>query len=224
MKLSTSPAGPRVPSEGRINQKRRTRQALMEAALALSESGSRPTLPEVAEKALVSRATAYRYFPSVEALVHEAYLEHVVRSMEQAFVTSDDPIEAIGAAAEAVNRLLLQDEVGTHVIQRSFMQVWLDNAEDARPPRAGRRMKFIEPVLEKLSEQLDPAARARLRIALTLTIGVEAVLSMRDVAGASVDEAIEAGRWAARALVAQAISEAPTRKRALRGAAARQAR
>jgi AcrR family transcriptional regulator len=224
MRPSTAPAKREAPSEGRVNQKRRTRQALMEAALALSESGHRPTLPEVAEKALVSRATAYRYFPSVEALVHEAYLEHVVRSMEQTFVPSEDPVESIGAAAEAVNRLLLQDEVGMHVIERAFMQVWLDNAEDARPPRAGRRMKFIEPVLGKLADRLDRDALARLRTALTLAIGVEAVISMRDVGGASVEEAVEAGTWAARALVAQAIAEASTRDRGRRTKAVRQGR
>jgi AcrR family transcriptional regulator len=224
MKSSTVPVKREGPSEGRINQKRRTRQALMEAALALSESGHRPTLPEVAEKALVSRATAYRYFPSVEALVHEAYLEHVVRAMEQTFVLSEDPVESIGAAAEAVNRLLLQDEVGTHVIERAFMQVWLDNAEDARPPRAGRRMKFIDSALEKLAGRLDRDALARLRTALTLVIGVEAVISMRDVGGAGVEEAIEASRWAARAMVAQAIAEASNRNRDRRGRAAPRAR
>lgn len=132
-----------------------------------------------------------------------------------------EPLEAVGAAAEAVNRLLLQDEVGVHNIERAFMQVWLDNAEDARPPRAGRRMKFIEQVLEKLADRLDHDARARLRTALTLAIGVEAVISMRDVGGASVEEAIEAGRWAARALVAQALAEAATRNRARGGNTAR---
>lgn len=210
MSLSTPPA-PSARDEvasGRINQKRRTRQALLDAALALSESGVEPSLQNVAERALISRATAYRYFTSIEALLHEAYLERFVRTIEASAVAGEDPVDTIGRAAESVNRLLLQDEVGMHVIERSFMQVWLDNPADARPPRAARRMKFIEAVLAKLVDRLDAPARRRLRTALTLVMGVEAVLSMRDVGGASVEEAVDAGTWAARALVQQALHEA----------------
>ena len=60
-------------TEGRANQKQRTYQALLDAALGLSEAGQQPTLRDIANKAMVSRATAYRYFPSVDALIHEAY-------------------------------------------------------------------------------------------------------------------------------------------------------
>jgi AcrR family transcriptional regulator len=40
----------------------------------LSEQGHRPTVAEVADAALVSRATAYRYFPTQEYLLFEAAL------------------------------------------------------------------------------------------------------------------------------------------------------
>ena len=45
---------------GRPNQKRRTRKALLQAASRLMAQGRKPGLEEVAEEALVSRATAYR--------------------------------------------------------------------------------------------------------------------------------------------------------------------
>ena len=51
---------------GRPNQRSRTRKDLLDAASRLLKQGRRPTLEEVAEEARVSRATAYRYFPSVE--------------------------------------------------------------------------------------------------------------------------------------------------------------
>jgi len=56
----------------RPNQKRRTRKDLLLAAARLLQQGKRPSLEEVAEAALVSRATAYRYFPGVEPLLVEA--------------------------------------------------------------------------------------------------------------------------------------------------------
>jgi AcrR family transcriptional regulator len=48
---------------GRVNQKRRTRAAIVAAAIELVEQGQSPTVAEVADAALVSRATAYRFFP-----------------------------------------------------------------------------------------------------------------------------------------------------------------
>ena len=49
---------------GRVNQKMRTRRALIEAARELVRQGERPTVAKAAKLALVSDATAYRYFPT----------------------------------------------------------------------------------------------------------------------------------------------------------------
>ena len=63
---------------GRPNQKTRTRKDLLQAASLLMKQGRTPTLEEVAEEALVSRATAYRYFPNVDALMVEAWVDVAV--------------------------------------------------------------------------------------------------------------------------------------------------
>ncbi len=52
----------------RANQKARTREAIVEAARQLHQQGITPTVAQAAEQARVSRATAYRYFPTQEAL------------------------------------------------------------------------------------------------------------------------------------------------------------
>ena len=197
-----------VDIEGRANQKRRTRQALIDAALALREEGHDPTFAEVAKRALVSRATAYRYFSSVEALVSETAAERAMQPLEYIYRPGDDPVEAIGRAAREINKIMLDDEVGLHVMERSFMAMWLDNERDSRPPRPGRRMKYILPIVDALKDELPPAARQRLIHTLSMVMGTEAVLAVRDIAGASIDEAIAAGIWAAQALVKQARAEA----------------
>ena len=48
----------------------RTRRLMLETATRLMQEGGTPSVTEVAEAAGVSRATAYRYFPSQAALVH----------------------------------------------------------------------------------------------------------------------------------------------------------
>nr|WP_314626538.1 TetR/AcrR family transcriptional regulator [uncultured Noviherbaspirillum sp.] len=195
-------------TEGRANQKQRTYQALLDAALGLSEAGQQPTLRDIASKAMVSRATAYRYFPSVDALIHEAYFGRAAVPLDTLLAAGGDPVEAIGSAAEALNGLLLENESGVHIVERAFMQVWLNDTSEERPARMARRMRYIDPIVDSLSDKLDDAARLRLRTALAMTMGTEAVLAMRDVAGASTRQAIAAARWAAESLVRQALAEA----------------
>jgi len=214
MKTDVSSGGSRPASEGagRANQRRRTRRALIEAALALCEGGHKPSFPEVAERAMVSRATAYRYYSSVEDLISDAMFERGVPPLESLFRPGqDDPAEAAGRAARAINELLLGDEVGLHAVERSFMSAWLDNPPESRPPRPARRMQYIGPIVDSLKSELTPTWRKRLSQALALQMGTEAALSLRDVAGASVDEALAVSAWAARALVRQALAEARER-------------
>jgi AcrR family transcriptional regulator len=77
--------------QGRDNQKRRTRQALIDAAIALRDEGHNPTVAQVAERAMVSRATAYRYFPSTEALISETAADRDMTPLEQIWRPGDDP-------------------------------------------------------------------------------------------------------------------------------------
>src|SRR5918998_1860764 len=95
----------RKPPE-RGNQRFRTRKDLLAATARLMKNGRKPSLEEVAEAALVSRATAYRYFPSVEALLVEASLDVAVPDGEAVFADdpSEDPEERVAKAEAAMHR------------------------------------------------------------------------------------------------------------------------
>ncbi|WP_408597357.1 TetR/AcrR family transcriptional regulator [Pseudomonas sp. PLMAX] len=214
---SRSEPGPSVgdgDSQGRVNQKLRTRQALIEAAVALRDEGHQPTVAQAAERARVSRATAYRYFPTVEALISETAADRDMPPLERVWRPGDDPVKGIGLAANALNKLLLDDEVGLHVMERSFMTVWLEN-ESHEPLRPGRRLSYIEPIVDSMKDVLAPRARKRLKQALSIVMGTEALIAVRDISGASFEESLDASAWAARALVRQALAEAEKNRRKL---------
>jgi AcrR family transcriptional regulator len=214
---SSSPHRHEAP-EGRVNQKLRTRQALIDAVVALRDEGRTPTFADVAERALVSRATAYRYFPSIEALISETAADRGMQPLDRFWRPGDDPVKGIGQAANALHRPLIDDEVGLHVMERSFMTVWLESDSRETLLRPGRRMSYIEPIVDSLKDALAPAARKRLKQALSIVMGTEALIAVRDIGRASADESLEAAAWAARSLVRQALAEsAPARPR--RGAA-----
>ena len=191
---------------GRSNQKTRTRLALVEAASQLIEDGHDPTLEEVAERALVSRATAYRYFSSAEEVLAEAALasrdlgtpEQVLASLDADASVAD----RVDHVVRHISRLFVANPRATHLMLRSVYDLWLTEPNS----RVGRRIAFLEAALAGHTEPLDDEQRARLLNGLALVCGAEAVLSALDVCGLDPDEAIETIAWAARALVDRSLA------------------
>ncbi|HEY7223376.1 MAG TPA: TetR/AcrR family transcriptional regulator [Micromonosporaceae bacterium] len=190
---------------GRINQKRRTRQALVDAASQILAGGSTPTLDQVAEIALVSRATAYRYFSSADDLIADALLATSLKPASEVLArVSGDPTKRLLAVEAAVNGPLLDDERAMHMVARGLADQWLNS--DDEQPRPIRRIPLIDAALEDLDEPLTAANKRRLRSAAALAIGMEAVIGLRDACGLSPQEARRTAQWAVRALVAYARS------------------
>ena len=188
-------------TDGRSNQKRRTRKALLEAAARLMKDGRKPTLDEVTETALVSRATAYRYFPSIEALLVEASLDIAMPGPELfEGDRSDDPAARAIRAERAVAAMVRENETALRMMLVNALQLGLAS-DEALPARQNRRTPLIEEALAPLRRSLEPAAVERLARALALVVVTEAHLVFSDVLQLRPDEADEVKSWMIRALV-----------------------
>src|SRR5213596_1441715 len=90
---------------GRAKQKARTRQALVEAAMAFVREGQDFSIADVADAAGVGRTTAYTYFPTKESLFAQAVSEIVVKAdfadLSQLFKHSNDVATRVSAVVEA---------------------------------------------------------------------------------------------------------------------------
>jgi AcrR family transcriptional regulator len=187
---------------GRVGQKQRTRAALLASARELiATAGGAPTVAEAAAAAGISRTTAYRYFPSQEALLVAAHPEVDTRSMLDA-TTSDDPADRV----EAVVRRFLAMIVHTEVQQRTMLRLSLTSGVDrtALPLRQGRAVGWFSEALAPLAERLGDDGVRRLAIAIRAVSGIEPLVWLTDVAGLDTGDAIEQMVWSARALVRQA--------------------
>lgn len=194
---------------GRVNQKQRTRQALVQAAGELLAAGASPTLADVAEHALVSKATAYRYFASADALIAEVMFDREFPSVSQVLdAVGDDPTARVRAVEAAVNDTMLAHEHAMRMIVRNAIEMVL-NGTEGTVHRVGRRQELIAAAVAPLARTLRPETLKRLRHALALVIGPEAVLAARDVCGLGADETRKVTCWAAEALVAQALASEP---------------
>jgi AcrR family transcriptional regulator len=189
-------------SPGRHNQRSRTRKDLLRAAARLMKAGRSPALEEVAEEALVSRATAYRYFPGVEALLVEAALDVAMPTGEELFAgdTSTDPVARLHRADRAVDAMIRANEPALRHMLIHSLQRGLEPGETP-PIRQNRRTPLIEAALAPSVAELDPAARGRLVKALALVIGTESRIAFKDVLGLDDEEATAIRGWMIEALV-----------------------
>ena len=192
----------------------RTRAAIIQAATDLLREGTAPTVAEAAERALVSRATAYRYFPTQESLLLDvAQVEPLLRPVEEliAGFSTDDVEQRLADLIDTLMPILLSEEPLLRTTMRVYMDTWLENRRNGHdtPVRARRRARFLDQALAPIRKQLGETDWKRLRSALTLTLGTEAVTSMKDVADlADDDEIVATLRWAASALLRTALNDA----------------
>jgi AcrR family transcriptional regulator len=190
-------------SSGRPNQRSRTRKDLLRAASRLLKQGRNPSLEEIAEEALVSRATAYRYFPSVDALLVEASFDVAVPDAKQLFGdnASTDPVARLEQADTALHDMILANEAALRTMLAHTLQRGLKGDDADHPRRQNRRMPLIEAALEPARKQFKPATLATLGKALALILGPEAMVVCKDVLRLDDADARKVKRWAIRALV-----------------------
>lgn len=192
---------------GRVNQKRRTREAIVAAAMRLSEGGTVPSIPDVAEEAGVSRATVYRYFPSQEALLIEVALDATTQVIDTSLAQIADDVpatEQVEAVVTAVLEIVVANEPAFRAMLAASLQASLSDSSE-RPLRGGRRVRWLTKALEPARAGMPEPDFTRLVASLSLLTGIEALVVMKDICGLDSDEAIETAGWAARALIRAAL-------------------
>jgi AcrR family transcriptional regulator len=184
-------------------QKRRTRLAIVGAASTLLAQGRQPTVAEAADAALVSRATAYRYFPSQRALLLEVAMEaiHPDISPALAALPRDDPAARFDAVCSTLFDLVVNNEAQMRTMLQVTQQEWLESQDGNPPLRQGRRLEWIDDALSPMRDRLDSETFTRLVNALATVIGIEPYVVLHDVCGLDREAALETMRWAGRALI-----------------------
>jgi AcrR family transcriptional regulator len=161
-------------------------------------------LAEAADAAMVSRATAYRYFPSQEALLAEVPLSIDVPTVTSLFGGDAAPTDVEDRVALVHNTLydhIREREVQVRLFLRNTLLRPLDPERTDVPLRPAFRLELLDAALQPLERELDPDQLERLKTALSILIGTEAFTAMRDVVGLDHDQARARGEWAVRQMV-----------------------
>lgn len=212
-KLASTPAGDVKGPRARM------KKVLLAQAMELMQNGIIPSVSAVAEAAEVSRATAYRYFPSQAAMIQEA----VVAGLGPILDWSSDSHDADERVADLLGFSLprINQFEATH-----RAALWLSIDQWARSRAGafdeeefiarGSRRRLLSEALEPLRDRMAPARFDKLAQALSLIFGIEALVVLKDIWGLEEDEARDVLLWAASALVRGAVAESGERRPASR--------
>ncbi len=195
-----------VPYErtGRVNQKGRTRQALVAATRELLAEGINPTMEAAAARAAVSRTTAYRYFPSTRALLVATY-PHIEQASLLGADPPADPRERLAAVVDDQLRRILTYEPEMRSVLRLSLQEGAAAGGPALPMNRGLRIGWIEDALSPLRDELPAADLRRLVLGIGSTLGIEAFVWLTDIAGLPREEAAATMRASALSLLQAAL-------------------
>ena len=198
----------------RRDQKQRTRQDLLKAAAGLMKQGRVPKLAEVAEEAMVSRATAYRYFSSDEALITEAAIHGQTPTAEHLFADDKvlDPEERLSKANAVMHDFIWGNQMQMRLVLARLLEQAAGATKDQPELRCqNRRTEFIHTALAPARDRFDKTTYRKLCAALALIFGVESMLVFRDVLQIEETEAREVENWLIRVVTQAALLESRTK-------------
>ncbi|MHA1554807.1 MAG: TetR/AcrR family transcriptional regulator [Alphaproteobacteria bacterium] len=198
------------PDPGEKGPRARMKKVLLAQAMDLMQQSTIPSISDVAAAAQVSRATAYRYFPSQAAMIQEAVLEALgpVLSWESDSPDAEERIEDL--LTFAIPRVAQYE--ATH---RGALWLAIDQWARSRPGgpgvedriARGSRRRLLVDALAPLQGQLSEQHLDRLTQGLSLIFGIEALVVLRDIWDLDDGSIQDVIVWTASAMVQKAIRE-----------------
>lgn len=181
---------------------------LLDTAMALiNADGHIPSVPEVALHCKVSRATAYRYFPSRSALITAV----IDASLGPVRVLSSNNPDGRARVHELFTQTFprfKEFEPQLRAAAQLTMEQWaLERAGKLEevPYRRGHRIRILEHAIAPLP--LKPAIRDRLHKALSVVYGIEPFTILKDIWDLPDREVEGIALWMADALIEAAMRE-----------------
>jgi len=196
------------PPEG--GPRARTYKLLMDAATELIQKGHVPSVAQVAAHAKVSRATAYRYFPSRSKLVSAVVGTSLgpVRTTRSTLPGGRERVMELFdhtfprfAEYENEMRAALQLALEHRSLERAGLL-------EEEPYRRGHRIRILEQALEPFRNDLPKAILSKLHKALSIVYGYESYVVLKDIWNCRNKEVETIARWMATALMDAALRDA----------------
>lgn len=197
----------------------RTHRLLVQTAMEIVNRGHVPSVSEVAEAAGVSRATAYRYFPTQGRLI-ATIMDYSLGPVRSWASDSRDGLERLHDLFDKTYPRFKEFEPQMRAaLQLALSHDALDRAGLLKeaPFRRGFRKAILENAARPLERVLGKARFHRLVLALSVVYGIEPYVVLKDIWGLESRDVESISRWMADALIAAALAEVGAPKPAKSG-------
>jgi AcrR family transcriptional regulator len=207
-------AGPGYLERGRASQKRRTYQALVDAARQELAHGNPVTVESVAALAGISRTTAYRYFTNHRELVAAAHPQIDLTSL-----LSDPDLTDPAQRLEAVMHAFIHDvtlawepqlRAALHLALAPRRRSQHAESPDAGTLRQGRGIGWILDALEPIRATHPDVDLELLARAIRSASGIESLIWLTDVGGLTRETAAQVMHTSAMAILRDALGRPET--------------
>ncbi|VEA69102.1 Uncharacterised protein [Serratia plymuthica] len=159
----------------------KTHRLLLASAMALYDAGAFPSITELAAHAQVSRATAYRYFPTQSALIAAVVAESLGPILEWR-PQDNDALKRIQQLLTFAYPQMEQHEGALRAALQLSLQQWA-NATPGEKFVRGNRKRLLKLAVEPLQDKLPPEALQRVIHSFSLIYGSEVFLVLKDIWG-----------------------------------------
>ncbi|HFR4115690.1 TPA: TetR/AcrR family transcriptional regulator [Yersinia enterocolitica] len=188
----------------------RTRRLLIDTAMSMYEQGAFPSITEVANAAQLSRATAYRYFPTQSALV-SAMVDESLGPILAWQPTQPDARQRIAELLSFAYPRMLQHEGVLRAALHLSLQQWADNRSNPNNEEKlirGNRKRLLKLAVEPLEGKLTPEALQRVIHAFSLIYGSEVFMVLKDIWHLDDAGIQDVTQWMGKAILLQAEIDA----------------
>ena len=203
------PSEAAVPPTGGVRAS--TFKLLLDTAMELIQQiGHIPSVAEVAVRSKVSRATAYRYFPSRSALI-TTVIDASLGPVRKLAEDSKGGRERVQELFKSTFPRFKEFEPQMRAAAQLALEQWaLERAGllEEEPYRRGHRIRILEHAIAPLAPGLPAAVRDRVHRALSVIYGIEAYVILRDIWGDGDREIERTVLWMADALLDAALRDA----------------
>jgi len=203
------PTSGSAPEENARGAAARTHRLLVQTAMEIVDQGHVPSVSEVAEAAHVSRATAYRYFPTQSRLI-ATIMDYSLGPVRQWSSPSRDGAERLHELFDKTYPRFKEFEPQMRAaLQLALEHDALDRAGLLKeaPYRRGFRRAILENAARPLEKVLGKARFRKLVLSLSVIYGIEPYVVLKDIWGLEARDVEVISRWMADALIAAALAE-----------------
>ncbi|NHB92664.1 TetR/AcrR family transcriptional regulator [Photorhabdus cinerea] len=187
--------------------RKKTYTLLINAALELFEQRAIPSVSELAIYTGVSRATAYRYFPTQSDLI-DAIVSASLGPILTWKPSSENTEERIIELLDFAYPRMFQHEGALRAALLVSLQQWAQgrSSEDKQEKKLvrGHRKEILSMVVEPLKGHFPPDTLENVIRSFSLIYGSEVFLVMKDIWHMDDAKVIEITKWMAKAIINQA--------------------